>query len=171
MKLQNTTHLFFTQMQQDLFLQSKWKKRCTHSNRPALQGGWTKQTIHSGLCGNHVHCWRVILRLHTAMSREEWKDKGERRGSWFHGLQRGASITWEWIGVMTLFLSTSWVHLYIHFCGGRAIHLSKPPQLEHLDKGTNRQIDKTLSRVKLALLLTLWNELYISGFLIVFRGN
>lgn len=126
-------------------------------NKPAVQGTWLQQTIHSSLRGNCMHGWRVILRLHTVMSR---KSERRERGilvSWFAG---GASITWEWIGVMTLFLSSSWLHLYIAFCGGRAIHLSEPPQV---DKGTNRQIETTLSSV----LLTLWCVLYVSGFLIV----
>lgn len=118
----------------------------------------------------------TAVSVATACMAEEWyyvstqwwaervkRDRRERGilVSWFAG---GASITWEWIGVMTLFLSTSWVHLYIHLCGGRAIHLSEPPQV---DKGTNRQIDKSLSSVESARLLTLWCVLYGSGFLIV----
>ncbi len=133
-------------------------------------GAWLKQTIRSRLCCNCMHGWRVILRLHTAMSRKSEKRK-EGEGDLGFMVCGGASVTWEWIGVMTLFLSSSWVHLYIHLCGGRAIHLSEPPQMEHSEKGTNRQIDKTLSRVESALLLTLWYVLYVSGFVIVFRWN
>lgn len=155
---------------QDLLLWSKWKKKrcpCIDS-KPAVQGTWLQQIIHSSLCGNLMHGWRVILHLHTAMRRKSERREREILVSRFAG---GASITRELIGVMTLFLSTSWVHLYMHRCGGRAIHLSEPPLMEHLDKGANKQIDKTLSSVASALLLTLWYVLYVSGFLIVFRGN
>lgn len=73
---------------------------------------------------------------------KESKEKGRRGGSWFHGLRgERASVTWEWIGVMTLFLSASWVHLYTYPHGGRANDLSKHPLMKHLDKGANGQTE------------------------------
>lgn len=88
---------------------SSWdgNKLCPRSdNEPASSAGEGPEDLtHGSLCGRLMHSWRVILHLCTAMRRTSEKRKGERR-SWFHRWRRGASITRELTGVMTLFLGS-----------------------------------------------------------------
>lgn len=87
------------------------------------------------------HAW---LKSDIASPHGDEQKENERRKegeggilvSWFAG---GASITWEWIGVMTLFLSTSWVHLYIHLSLRRKGYSPVRATADKRDKQADRQ--------------------------------
>lgn len=134
------------------------EKRSCSDDTPAVRGTRPEQTIHSSLRGNCMPGWRVILLLHTAMSRKSERRKEgegdlalhESEPEWWHCPRVPAECTYT---------STS---------GGRAIHASEPPQV---DKGTSGQMDENPLRCSVRSAVGALISIMSLRFPDRFRGN
>lgn len=121
------------------------------------------------LPGNYMHGWRVILCLHAAMSPESEKRKGGEEDLGFMDCC-GELTLHEWIGVMTLFLGSTGVHLYsvpTYLSGREGLYWAEPAA--QVDRKKDRPNVPFWNTLTIEQGLLHWFVCQASGLLVVLQ--